>query len=400
MSIEKKIVSAAIKSRSAFSRISSGSDIKDGYSPYTTLLLGLFAKWYERDSSAERVDVDIIEEQIRQELPDKNANVYVNYLRECSALDVSAENVAHLVLEGRKRDVGGRLAEALLNGDDSRINDLREEYNALTVTAQEEEEEEYNNVSIASVIEELADDSMRIKLLPKALNDAVKGKTRRGHHILIYARPETGKTALTLTFAYGLAYQGLRVLIFGNEEPVQDTILRGQCCFTGMTEDEIKAAPEKAQKLLDERGWHNLHFIPVNPGTPAQFDRLLNKYKPDAFIVDQIRNIYVKADTRVNQLEAAATSMRNLGKKHNVLAVSVTQAGDSADEKIFLDMGDVDFSNTGIPAAVDLMVGMGVTKQYEQQSIRGISLPKNKIGGLHGQFLVKMNQFVSRVENV
>jgi len=400
MSIEKKIVAAAIKSRSAFSKIAGSSDIKDGYSPYTTLLLGMFNKWYERDIKAEKVDVDIIEQQIRNDLPDKSSNVYVNYLRECAAMDVSAENVAHLVLDGRKKDVGNRLAEALLNGDEKAIEDLRAEYDNIAETAEEDDEEEYHNVSIASVIEELSDIGARIKMLPKALNDALRGKTRRGHHFLVYARPETGKTAITLTMAYGLAYQGLSVIIFGNEEPVEDTILRAQCCFTGMTEEQIKTNPEAAQKLLDERGWANLRFIPINPGSPQFIDRILSKYRPDCFIVDQIRNLHVKADTRVNQLEAAATGMRNLAKKHNALAISVTQAGDSADEKIFLDMGDVDFSNTGIPAAVDVMIGVGVTKQYESQSIRGISLPKNKVGGLHQQFLVKMHQFISRVENM
>jgi hypothetical protein len=82
------------------------------------------------------------------------------------------------------------------------------------------------------------------------------------------------------------------------------------------------------------------------------------------------------------------------------VVVSVTQAGDSANNKEILDMGDVDFSNTGIPAQADVMIGMGVTPALDQQGVRMLSLPKNKIGGDHSNFLVRINPFLSRVTSI
>jgi hypothetical protein len=102
----------------------------------------------------------------------------------------------------------------------------------------------------------------------------------------------------------------------------------------------------------------------------------------------------------VNQLEAAATAIRNIGKQANVLAVSVTQAGDSASDKLILDQGDVDFSNTGIPAQADLMVGIGVDAQHEAEGIRVFNLPKNKIGGVHEHFPVRIYTQLSRVVSI
>ena len=84
----------------------------------------------------------------------------------------------------------------------------------------------------------------------------------------------------------------------------------------------------------------------------------------------------------------------------NVLAISVTQAGDSADNKAVLDMGDVDYSNTGIPAQADVMIGVGVTAELEAENRRMFSLPKNKISGDHSSFPVNVLPHLSRVTSL
>lgn len=401
-SLEKKVVSSALKSRDAFARIEAASKIEETFTPYASLLLKLVRKFYDTDSEAKHVDLDVIEGWIKNDLPSKNHELYINFLRECYSVDVSASNIAELVLETKRKSVGNKLATALLENDKKKIEEYKDMYSSLEFPdSDEEEEEDYCGESVESLIaEEAAGAGLRMKLLPKRLNELCKGKARRGHHIVLYARPETGKTAATLTLAYGFALQDLSVIIFGNEEPVADTRMRAICCFTGMDEEEVKADPAKAQSILDKRGWKNIRFIPLHPGTPKQIEKYVERYKPDVIIVDQIRNLNVGAETRVNQLEMAATSMRNIAKKYNCLAISITQAGDSADNKLVLEMGDIDFSNTGIPATADLMVGIGVNKEYEMHGLRMLSLPKNKIGGVHGNFQVKFNARTSRVEDI
>lgn len=244
------------------------------------------------------------------------------------------------------------------------------------------------------------DDANRIKLLPKSLDKILKSKTKRGHHIIITARPESGKTAITLSIARAFALQGLTFIIFGNEEPVADTRMRMASCLSGMTDEQIRDNPEQAQKLLDERGWDKIIFIPLNPGTPREINRYLDMYNPDGFAVDQIRNLYVGNETRVNQLEAAATAVRNAAKRKNALGVSVTQAGDSGEGKLVLTMGDVDFSNTGIPAAADLMIMAGTNEEFNANNMRMFNLPKNKISAEHVHWAVKINQALSRIEDI
>jgi hypothetical protein len=89
--------------------------------------------------------------------------------------------------------------------------------------------------------------------------------------------------------------------------------------------------------------------------------------------------------------------MRNIGKKHGVLVVSITQAGDSATDKCILDQGDVDGSNTGIPSQMDVMIGVGLNEEYERSSMRHLSLSKNKLGGCRWDRAFKIDRGTSRV---
>jgi hypothetical protein len=105
----------------------------------------------------------------------------------------------------------------------------------------------------------------------------------------------------------------------------------------------------------------------------------------------------MKEDSLTRQLEKAAMAARNLGKKHGAMVMSVTQAGDSASGKAILEMGDVDSSNTGIPAQADVMVGIGASMEDIEMGRRVISLPKNKRSGQHGYFPVRVDPTRSRI---
>ena len=163
-----------------------------------------------------------------------------------------------------------------------------------------------------------------------------------------------------------------------------------------MTAAEIRANPQAAKDIAEQVGYHNIIFVSMSPGSPRQIEALVERYKAKWFIVDQLRHLAVSSDTRTNQLEAAANAIRNIGKRYDAIAIDVTQAGDSAQGKAILDMGDVDSSNTGIPGACDVLLGIGATDQQVAQGIRVLSLSKNKIGGVHDSFPVRFNPSISK----
>ena len=65
-----------------------------------------------------------------------------------------------------------------------------------------------------------------------------------------------------------------------------------------------------------------------------------------------------------------------------------------------LDGGDIDFSNVGIPAQADLLIGIGCNAEYEQQGLRMLTLIKNKIGAVEDHFPAKIVKALSRYVSV
>ena len=63
--------------------------------------------------------------------------------------------------------------------------------------------------------------------------------------------------------------------------------------------------------------------------------------------------------------------------------LTVHQAGDSADGRRVLRMGDLEWSNTAIQAAIDVLIGYGADDDLDAKNQRMLSLPKNKRGGTH-----------------
>lgn len=216
------------------------------------------------------------------------------------------------------------------------------------------------------------------------------------HLFLLEDFTVTHNTGLVLTMACGFARQGHVGIIFNNEENIRKLRKRALYCCTGMTRQEVDADPERAKRLARENGYFNIIFVSLSPGTPGQIEAFVKKYKAKWFITDQIRNLVVKSENRTNQLEAAAQSQRDIAKRNAAAAFSITQAGDSASGKAVLEMGDVDGSNTGIPGACDVLIGIGGTEEQLAQGIRVLSLSKNKLGGDHANFPVKFNQWLSK----
>jgi hypothetical protein len=186
-------------------------------------------------------------------------------------------------------------------------------------------------------------------------------------------------------------------LYIGNEDPIADIQMRLASNISGLTKHEIQADPEGAMYGLAGSGVENFHIAGMSPGSFPQIRKLVTRYKPHVVILDQLRNLDVKLDSRTQALERAATEARNLGKRDSCVVVSIAQAGDSASGRRVLTRGDVDGSNVGIPGQLDAMVGIGATAEEEERGFRTISFPKNKLSGDHRQFSCTFNYQLSRV---
>jgi archaellum biogenesis ATPase FlaH len=397
--IEKRVLSAAMVSRTAYEELYSRI-LPDKLSPLGACAASLLQGFYEADKDAKKANKSVLVERVATTYNNPKQveaiQSFVNSLDE----EVSVPNLLLDIKKLKQQVLGEEIALNLVNrADPAVVLAKMTEYQDIGLEEMEKDEEIFVGTSVGELVRGSFGKDNLIKVLPKELNDRLDGGCRPGHHVLVYARPEIGKTLIVINMTAGFLTQGKKVLYIGNEDPASDIILRLVGRLSRMTKQQILENPEEAEKRAFERGYGNVVVASLSPGNFFEIRKLVEKYNPDVVVLDQLRNLEVSSESRVLQLEKAATEARNLAKKYGLVVVSVTQAGDSAEGVAVLGRSDVDFSKTGIPATLDVMIGIGADASMEKHGLRTISLCKNKLSGNHDHFTVTINPSIGSVES-
>lgn len=406
--MEKRILSACLNSRGSYETVRTELDQDGGFarafSPIAKVTAELLEDFYSRDPSAESCSRDALIDRLKTKgYSPHHTEAIADF---CSGLDgtVSVPNLVHDLRQHRKNRIGDKIAGMLANRESSgELDELISAYQSLGEDSETSEstDDVYNDIGAGELLDRHFSGDRTIPLGLEKLNELCDGGARRGHQILIFARPEVGKTLFTIDMVVsGFLRAGKRVLYLGNEDPMPDILLRAVGRLTRRNRDEIRADPEGTSKLARARNYGLLTGVSATPGNFKFIDALVQKHVPDVIVIDQLRNIDVGDDNRVTALEKAAIGARNLGKARGLVVVSLTQAGDSASGKQFLDLSDIDGSKTGIPGAVDLAVGIGASEDDLKYGFRTIGLPKNKLGGRHEYFQTRFDTKTGVVETI
>jgi archaellum biogenesis ATPase FlaH len=376
------------------------------YSKEFSILWGLVTDYYSVDRDAKFVNRELLlatlADKIRAEKHFIRFTEIVD-LAIAEQIDLSEANVSRVVLLAKKEELGVELASAIAQGHDhSDLVDSYKEICSLTSLEQLTSKgiEVFDATNFHTLFEQVTDDRTCLRVYPRSLGDRLEGGLRPGDKLTAFGRPETGKTALVLTISCGFVREGHRGTYFTNEDRPGALLLRAISCLTGLTKAAILADPQGSYEKAVEAGLERLTVVSLSPGTPKQLEAKINETEPEFIVVDQLRNMEMKAESRVNQLEAAACFNRDMCKKYSIAGIDVTQAGDSASGKAVLEMNDCDFSNTGIPAACDVLLGVGATSEMLDNDTRILSLCKNKTSGDHSHWATKINRFISRYTSI
>lgn len=360
------------------------------------MLWDQIAAYYSKDDSAQKVDTDLLKVGLEQALP-KHADMLAGVVD--SFTDTSVSNVIQAVLDQKTERNARELGQALAVGEKSKISKLWEERELLLLG--ELGSDTSSEIIIAPDLNDLfamRQQENRLSFTPPQLNDALEGGALPGHHILIFGVTDLGKTLLVLDEIRHWIAQGKKVLYICNEDPMSDLVERMLVSITGRDKWAVRKYYQKAEALAMKKGWDNLIWAPLAPGTPSEIEALVNKYNPDIVVADQVRNIDTGDHDLVRRLESGAIFMRNLAKRYGLVSVSVAQGADSADGRAVLQRGDVDNSNVGLPGATDLMLGIGATQEMEMNGTRCLSFCKNKVSGQKTPVTVFFNTKIMRME--
>lgn len=391
---EQLIIAAMLADRKVYETVERLGGIED-FSPLGLLVTRASGEYYECDPSVGNCSREFIEARLLRDIKNpKHEGPLRDYIQGLPG-DASPANIERELAALHKQRIGGKIALAFANdAPEEEKQKLIADYERAGKGSQHSESAKLvDPLDTADMLEEKCNVEF-IRLFPKALNDRLDGGALRGHHVLVFARPETGKTLFAINLAVGFLHQKLSVLYGANEEPIADIRDRIRGRLLKVPRSEIRASRDGS--LAARLGKGSLGRLRI-AGDATAFSSVRQALvaphdgRFDVVILDQLRNMRVKAESRTNELEAAGIEARAIAKDFNVLVVSITQAGDSASGKAFLEMSDVDGSKTGIPASADLMIGLGADSVMQQSGMLGLSLCKNKLSGLHDKFSCTVN---------
>jgi KaiC/GvpD/RAD55 family RecA-like ATPase len=396
MTSEKRILGTALKKREYWNRLQELLDKKQLSEP-SKLIYDEISKYYELDPLAQECDKDSLEERLARTNP-KHKEILLATFH--SLEEVSPENLFYDLSELKRYEIGQKLAAALLAGNkNEQVKELITLYNEITpeALAAKSSTSLYEGIDLNALLVKYTREG-RIKFMPRMLNEVLGGGVLRKNHVVIFGRPEIGKSTFLKELTAGFLWQKLKVLYVTNEDPAEVHQMRMLVRLTKMSEEEIEANPEQAQAIAGDRNIEKFMMLEVDSGTLDQIEEVVVEKSPDILIVDQIRNLNIKENNYVLQLEKAARGIRILAKRYDLVGISVTQAGDSAEGKEILGMGDIDYSNTGIPGSCDLLMGFGGFSGENDYGFRTVSFPKNKISGVKTPIRFKINTEMARLE--
>jgi len=397
--MERKVLAAILQDRASYEDMQHYL-VEEDLSDVGQILYKMMSAYYQIDPTADSIDPDLLEERVGREYP-KHEQPILAAIK--GLTKTSSQNVRREYLELRKERVAVDLAHALLAGDKLEIAGRMEEWhnysNHLGDIESIYDDTTFIGEPVNNLIEAI-DPANLIRVFPNLLNERLGGGVPQGSHMLLYARPEAGKTATAINMSCGFIKEGRRTLYVGNEDPHNMMILRIVSRLSGMTRNQIMDNPQKAQHRANDKGYDNLVFASLAPGSMTDIRRLVDKHDPECLVIDQLHNLSHSNSNKVEKLELLATEARNLTKERGLVTLSLTQAADSADQKQVLDMGDVYYSNTGIPGQMDVMIGLGFDSELEKLDRRYMSLAKNKLTGDHSPFQVSIDRHLSKITSL
>ena len=329
---------------------------------------------------------------------------FLNLIEDIKSENIPNIDVASDILDSvYKRSLAHKIAiEAtnIYNGGDSNFSTIQNLIDSVQNEVQEDSETVTDDIH--TLIKEIdADTQYKFGDIPD-LRRLVKG-VGRGNLVIVFARPETGKTAFWVSLVAnrnGFASQGAKVHALVNEEPAVRTQMRLISCWTGMTKDEIVNDVDKAKEEWNKIK-SNVKILDTVDWDLDQIDSHCKTHKPDILVVDQLDKVSISGSfARTDEkLRAIYTGAREIAKRNDCCVVAVSQAAAEAHGRTELSFDMMENSKTGKAAEADLIIGIGQQNTVDSEStLRTLCVSKNKITGWHGRIDCVINPFLSRYD--
>jgi hypothetical protein len=247
------------------------------------------------------------------------------------------------------------------------------------------EEIELVTTSLTGLLEEevmMPGFKWRLKCLNKSLGQLRKGAL--GH---IFARVETGKTAMwvsELTYMVQQMEGDQVAAVFFNEEGGRDIVYRLYSAILRKPYKELLLDPKKAEEEFNDKGGWRIKFVDRPVLQRREVEKIIEQFNPSLVVVDNMDKVKGFENDRKDLVLADIYKWGREIAKGYAPVLSVGQADATAHNKKWLDEAQMADSKTGKPSELDFIIGIGRTEDEGMSYVRHINIPKNKLRGDDG----------------
>ena len=323
--------------------------------------------------------------------------------------DVNIQNVTEYLNSHRKRCLSGEIAKLALDVEDGSAepHELIEKLQEFDHEKIEEDNIDSINMNLQDLYQsQIATPGLRWRL--NWLNKSL-GSLRQGDFGFIFARPETGKTTfLASEMTHMITQTEGDILWFNNEEQGKKVAVRCYQALLGKTNKELFESLEDNSKTYKDKIQNRLKIYDFEDSSRAnRIEQIIKTTNPSLIIFDQIDKIKgFKMDRYDLELKATYQWAREIAKMYAPV-IAVSQAGGTAEGKLWLTMDDVDSSKTAKQGEADWILGIG-KEQDNTSNMRFLNISKNKLLGdsdtlpdlRHGNAQVMIKPEIARYEEL
>ena len=324
-------------------------------------------------------------------------------------MEVNVDNTVNYLNQHKKRCIAGELAKVALDVEDGTADlaDLLDKVKEFEADDISEDTVNTVNMDLGELYDSaIATPGLRWRLdwLNKSL-----GSLRKGDFGFIFARPETGKTTfLASEMTHMVTQTEGDILWFNNEEQGKKVAIRCYQALFGVTSEilfkDVTKYKEEYKNLIGNR---IKIYDYEDSSSYKRIESIIKESNPSLIIFDQIDKIKGFKNERYDlELKRIYQWAREIAKSYAPV-IAVSQAGGSAEGKVWLTMDDVDSSKTAKQGEADWILGIG-KEQDNTSNMRFLNISKNKLTGdndtlpdlRHGnkQCMIKPN--IARYEDI
>jgi len=317
-------------------------------------------------------------------LKDGDRKVISELLATVDKTEVYTQSIVDYMQQHYSQSVASELSIVAIDVAEGRkkVADLTPIIDKLELSVVDEIEEiEWVTTDIDELIEE-EELALGLRWRLNVLNQSL-GPLRKGNFGQIFARLETGKTAMWISEVTYMAEQVEQpILIFFNEEGGKDIVWRMYSAVTGLTYLELMNNRKRAKEIWKDKIGDKIKFIDEPTLVEKKtMEKVIEQTKPSLIVIDNMDKVKgFVGDRKDLVLHEIYKWGRELAKTYCPV-ITVGQADGTGHNDRYINESQMADSKTAKPSELDFIIGIGRTDKEGYENVRYINIPKNKLRG-------------------